>query len=207
VVDLDEPPFERGQAAERCGDLLVDVVRLGRGTDHRTAAPPDVVVGLIASAERDLPVVTDAVDSKTAVGAAARACKCGSAAFRLANRATTSGRLSWSGMSRRSMVTQQDVGIVRGVTVGHRIVRGEDGARRVGSDDHPAAQSDAGAEDGERPMAPSRARGSGFPPACIVRCSSTTRTPFTADSRTDSSEARLTFGDDCFFDAMLRIHR
>ena len=29
-------------------------------------------MGLVASAERDLPVVTDAVDSKTAVGAAAK---------------------------------------------------------------------------------------------------------------------------------------
>jgi CTP:molybdopterin cytidylyltransferase MocA len=44
---------------------------------------------------------------------------------------------------------KQDVGIVRGVAVGHRIVRGEDDASRLGTADHPATKSDAGAHDGE----------------------------------------------------------
>src|SRR5260221_3877887 len=70
-MDLAGPPLEHGQAAQRGGNLRGDVLRLGRRTDHRAAIPPDVVVGPIAGVDRDLPVVTDAIDSKTAIGAAA----------------------------------------------------------------------------------------------------------------------------------------
>ena len=48
----------------------------------------------------------------------------------------------------RSRSPKQDVGIVRGVAVGHRIVRGQDGASGLGADDH--AGGIAGSAGGHR---------------------------------------------------------
>ena len=43
----------------------------------------------------------------------------------------------------RSRSPKQDVGIVRGVAIGDRVVRGQDGASGLGADDHAAARPDA----------------------------------------------------------------
>ena len=137
--------MQDGEARRRRGQAHRDLVRLDPDDAGTRAAKADVPIEQITkslghASPRSPKSTTSSFSARTSTRRCG--CRCCRSWHRRRRRPANAARDPTA--RNRSRSPNHDVRIVRGVAVGHRIVRSQDGASGFGADDHAAAQPDAG---------------------------------------------------------------